>query len=432
MRSVVVIGAQWGDEGKGKIVDRLSEKADIIARFQGGHNAGHTLVIDGKVFKLSLLPSGILRDKKLSIIGNGVVLDPWALLKEIKKIELQGVEINPSNLMIAENVTLILPMHSELDVFREVRASNKKIGTTGRGIGPAYEDKVGRRAIRLADLGNQEILSERLEVALDHHNLIRKGMGEELLEKTKILKELLNISSQVLKFAAPVWQIISESYSNGKNILFEGAQGSFLDVDFGTYPYVTSSNTVSGAASSGTGISPKRLDFILGIVKAYTTRVGEGPFPTELLDNPIGSHLADVGKEKGTVTGRNRRCGWFDAVLVKQSCILSGVDGIALTKLDVLDSIPTIKICVGYKLGGISINYLPPVINDQYEVEPIYECLDGWTEPVEGIRSWNDLPLNAKKYINRIQELVSCEIVMISTSPEREDTIIIKEPFNLS
>ena len=428
MANVVVVGAQWGDEGKGKIVDWLSERADIIARFQGGHNAGHTLVIDGKVFKLSLLPSGILRTGKLAVIGNGVVLDPWALLEEIEKVSKQGVEISTANFVIAENTPLILPIHQDLDKIREKAAGKSKIGTTGRGIGPAYEDKIGRRSIRLADLADPETLKNRIERLLSHHNALRIGLGVEKIDGEKLKKTLLEIAPLILKYAGPVWKILDEKRKLGKRILFEGAQGALLDVDYGTYPYVTSSNTLSGMAATGTGLGPRAIDFVLGIVKAYTTRVGEGPFACELFDE-IGEHLATVGREKGTVTGRSRRCGWFDAVLVKQTCVTSGVSGIALTKLDVLDGLKELKICVGYELDGKKLDYLPIPSDQQARVKPIYEVMEGWMETTAGARSWAELPGAAIKYVRRIEELIKCPVAMLSTSPEREDTILVTDPF---
>ena len=428
MANVVVVGAQWGDEGKGKIVDWLSERADVIARFQGGHNAGHTLVIDGEVFKLSLLPSGILREGKLAVIGNGVVLDPWALLKEIEKITQQGVKVSTNNLVIAENTPLILPVHQDLDKIREDAAGKSKIGTTGRGIGPAYEDKIGRRAIRLADLADIVTLETRIERLLAHHNALRIGLGVSKIDGEQLKKELLEIAPLVLKYAAPVWKILDEKRKAGKRILFEGAQGALLDVDYGTYPYVTSSNTLSGMAATGTGLGPNAIGFVLGIVKAYTTRVGEGPFACELSDE-IGEHLATVGREKGTVTGRARRCGWFDAVLVRQTCILSGVTGIALTKLDVLDGLKELKICVGYELDGKKLDYLPTASDHQTRIKPIYEVMEGWVETTAGARSWGELPASAIKYVRRIEELIDCPVAMLSTSPERDDTILVTDPF---
>ena len=428
MANVVVVGAQWGDEGKGKIVDWLSERADVIARFQGGHNAGHTLVIDGKVFKLSLLPSGIVREDKLAIIGNGVVLDPWSLFAEIDKLAAQGVKISTDNLMIAENTPLILPLHQDLDKLREEAAGKAKIGTTGRGIGPSYEDKVGRRAIRLADLADEKTLDDRLDRLLAHHDALRKGLGAEPIDRAELKAKLLEIAPQLLPYAQPVWKVMSDARKSGKRILFEGAQGSLLDIDFGTYPYVTSSTTTSGAAASGTGMGPGAIDFVLGIVKAYTTRVGEGPFPTEL-DDADGQRLGERGHEFGTVTGRKRRCGWFDAVLVRQTCAISGVSGIALTKLDVLDGFKTLKICVGYEIDGVKYDYLPTAAALQAKVTPIYEEMDGWQESTQGARSWADLPAAAIKYVRRVEELIHCPVAMLSTSPERDDTILVTDPF---
>ncbi|MBL4813328.1 MAG: adenylosuccinate synthase [Rhodobacteraceae bacterium] len=428
MANVVVVGAQWGDEGKGKIVDWLSERADVIARFQGGHNAGHTLVIDGEVYKLSLLPSGILRKGKLSVIGNGVVLDPWAMIAEIDKIRAQGATITPENLMVAENTPLILPLHSELDKMRENSNSVAKIGTTGRGIGPAYEDKVGRRAIRVADLADEPTLDARIGRLLQHHNALRRGHNMPEVDAVLLKKQLLEIAPKVLPYAAPVWKELNERRRAGQRILFEGAQGSLLDVDFGTYPFVTSSTTLSGMAATGTGIGPGAIDFVLGIVKAYTTRVGEGPFACELFDD-VGEHLATVGREKGTVTGRKRRCGWFDAVLVRQTCVLSGVNGIALTKMDVLDGLPELKICVAYELDGKRMDYLPTAADQQARVTPIYETIEGWSGSTAGARSWADLPAQAIKYVRRIEELIQCPVALVSTSPEREDTILVTDPF---
>ena len=428
MANVVVVGAQWGDEGKGKIVDWLSERADIIARFQGGHNAGHTLVIDGEVFKLSLLPSGILRAGKLAVIGNGVVLDPWALLEEIDKISKQGINISTDNLIIAENTPLILPVHQDLDKIREDAAGKSKIGTTGRGIGPAYEDKIGRRSIRLADLGDIPTLESRIERLLAHHNALRDGLGVAKIDGGKLKDELLRIAPMVLKYASPVWKVLNEKRKAGKRILFEGAQGALLDVDYGTYPYVTSSNTLSGMAATGTGLGPNAIGFVLGIVKAYTTSVGEGPFACELFDE-VGEHLATVGREKGTVTGRSRRCGWFDAVLVRQTCITSGVTGIALTKMDVLDGLKQLKICVGYDLDGEILDYLTTASDRQARVTPVYEIMDGWKETTAGARSWAELPAAAIKYVRRIEELINCPVAMLSTSPERDDTILVTDPF---
>ncbi len=428
MANVVVVGTQWGDEGKGKIVDWLSERADVIARFQGGHNAGHTLVIDGTVYKLSLLPSGILREGKLSVIGNGVVLDPWALMSEIEKIAAQGVNVGTHNLMIAENAPLILPLHGELDRARESSTAVAKIGTTGRGIGPAYEDKVGRRAIRVADLADEATLDARIERLLTHHNALRRGLGIEEVDGAALKAQLMEIAPKILPFSAPVWKVLNEKRKAGKRILFEGAQGSLLDVDFGTYPFVTSSTTLSGMAATGTGMGPSAVGFVLGIVKAYTTRVGEGPFPCELFDK-VGEHLAIVGREKGTVTGRSRRCGWFDAVLVRQTCALSGVNGIALTKRDVLDGLEELKICTGYELDGEVLDYLPTAAEAQARVTPIYETMPGWSESTAGARSWADLPAQAIKYVRRIEELIQCPVALVSTSPERDDTILVTDPF---
>ncbi|MEO8531737.1 MAG: adenylosuccinate synthase [Deltaproteobacteria bacterium] len=427
MGNVVVVGSQWGDEGKGKIVDWLSERADVIARFQGGHNAGHTLVIDGKVYKLSLLPSGIVRGK-LSIIGNGVVLDPWAFLAEVEKLAAQGVAVSPDNLMIAENTPLILSVHGELDRARESMNSVAKIGTTGRGIGPAYEDKVGRRAIRVADLADEETLELRLDRLLAHHDALRRGLGLAEIDRAALKAALLEVAPKILPYAAPVWKMLSDVRKAGKRILFEGAQGSLLDVDFGTYPYVTSSTTLAGMAASGTGMGPGAIDYVLGIVKAYTTRVGEGPFPTELHD-AVGQRLGERGHEFGTVTGRKRRCGWFDAALVRQTCTLSGVKGIALTKLDVLDGFETLKICTGYKIGDQTYDYLPTAAALQAKVEPIYEEIEGWSDSTAGARSWADLPAAAVKYVRRIEELIGCPVAMVSTSPERDDTILVTDPF---
>jgi adenylosuccinate synthase len=428
MANVVVVGAQWGDEGKGKIVDWLSERADVVARFQGGHNAGHTLVIDGKVYKLHVLPSGVVRGGKLSVIGNGVVLDPWHLVKEIETLRGQGVEISPETLMIAENTPLILPVHGELDRAREEQNSVAKIGTTGRGIGPAYEDKVGRRVVRVADLADLATLQTRVDRMLAHHNPLRRGLGMPEIDRDDLVKQLQDIAPEVLKFAAPVWKVLNEKRKAGKRILFEGAQGALLDVDFGTYPFVTSSNVIAGQAATGTGIGPNGIDFVLGIVKAYTTRVGEGPFPTELFDDD-GDRLGTRGHEFGTTTGRKRRCGWFDACLVRQTCATSGVTGISLTKLDVLDGFETLKICVGYELDGELMDYLPTAADEQARCTPIYEEMPGWSESTEGARSWADLPANAIKYVRRVEELIDCPVALLSTSPEREDTILVTDPF---
>ena len=429
MANVVVVGTQWGDEGKGKIVDWLSERADVIARFQGGHNAGHTLVIDGEVYKLNALPSGVVRGGKLSVIGNGVVLDPWHLVGEIASIREQGVVITPDTLMIAENTSLILPIHGELDRAREEAASKgTKIGTTGRGIGPAYEDKVGRRSVRVADLADEATLEARVDRALQHHDPLRKGLGIEAVDRDALIAQLKEIAQQILPFAAPVWKVLNEKRKSGKRILFEGAQGALLDIDFGTYPFVTSSNVIAGQAATGVGIGPGAVDFVLGIVKAYTTRVGEGPFPTEL-DDDDGLRLGTRGHEFGTVTGRKRRCGWFDACLVRQTCATSGVNGISLTKLDVLDGFETLKICVGYDLDGDRLDYLPTAADQQVRCVPIYEEMPGWSESTEGARSWADLPASAIKYVRRVEELIECPVALLSTSPEREDTILVTDPF---
>ena len=428
MANVVVVGAQWGDEGKGKIVDWLSERADVIARFQGGHNAGHTLVIDGVIYKLSLLPSGIVRGGKLSVIGNGVVLDPWALLAEIDKLSGQGVAVSPDTLMIAENTPLILPVHGELDRAREAQVGVAKIGTTGRGIGPAYEDKVGRRTVRVADLADEATLDLRLDRLLGHHDALRRGLGLAPVDRAALKAALVGVAPKILPYAKPVWKVLNDARRAGKRILFEGAQGSLLDVDFGTYPFVTSSNTLAGMAATGTGLGPNAIDFVLGIVKAYTTRVGEGPFPTELFDAD-GERLGQRGHEFGTVTGRKRRCGWFDAVLVRQTCATSGVSGIALTKLDVLDGFSTLRICTGYDLDGERLDYLPAAANLQARVTPIYEEMNGWHESTAGARSWADLPAAAIKYVRRIEELIRCPVALLSTSPERDDTILVTDPF---
>ena len=427
MANVTVIGAQWGDEGKGKIVDWLASRADAVVRFQGGHNAGHTLVIDGNVFKLSLLPSGIVSGT-LSIIGNGVVLDPWALKEEVEKLESQGVKITDDNFAIADNCPLILPIHRDLDGLREAAAGSGKIGTTGRGIGPAYEDKVGRRAIRVCDLAHLDKLEPQLDRLCAHHDALRAGFEEPAVDRERLLNDLREIAPFVLRFAQPVWKRLKKVRKAGAKILFEGAQGVLLDVDHGTYPFVTSSNTVSGTAASGSGLGPNSTGFVLGIVKAYTTRVGSGPFPTELGDAD-GQRLGERGHEFGTVTGRQRRCGWFDAVLVRQSCAISGVTGIALTKIDVLDGFETVKICTGYRLRGKIMDYFPSHAADQAEVEPIYEEMEGWSESTAGARSYADLPANAIKYIQRVQELIETPVSLVSTSPERDDTILMKDPF---
>ena len=428
MKNVVVVGSQWGDEGKGKIVDWLSSQADVVIRFQGGHNAGHTLVIDGITYKLRLLPSGIVRDNKVSVIGNGVVIDPWALIDEIEEIKAKGVVVNEKNLIISEAANLILPFHREMDEIREDEAGNSKIGTTRRGIGPAYEDKVGRRSIRVMDLASRENLNKRLDNVLAHHNAIRKGLKKTIYEKDNLIKELLKIAPKILKFSQPVWKKIDEFKNQNKKILFEGAQGILLDVDHGTYPFVTSSNTVASSAATGTGCGPNSINFVLGITKAYTTRVGEGPFPTELKDN-IGEKLGTRGKEFGTVTSRKRRCGWFDGVLVRQTIKISGIDGIALTKLDVLDELDEIKICVAYEINRKKIDYLPAGVDDQLKVKPIYKTYKGWNSSTVGIKNFNDLPKNAKFYIKDLEKFIETKISSISTSPERNDTILIQDPF---
>ena len=428
MANVAVIGSQWGDEGKGKIVDWLSNRADVVVRFQGGHNAGHTLVIDGVTYKLSLLPSGIVRGGKLSIIGNGVVIDPWALAKEIKYITNLGIKVSPESLKIAENATLILPLHQRLDSLREGLSGDDKIGTTKRGIGPAYEDKVGRRAIRVTDLANEKSLFHKVNKLVDHHNIILRGMEEKELISDDVLKELVSITDKILPYMARVSSVLSEVRKAGKRILFEGAQGVMLDNDHGTYPYVTSSNTISPTALSGVGQNLKALNFVLGITKAYTTRVGEGPFPTEQ-ENEIGEELGKKGHEFGTNTGRKRRCGWIDAVMVKHAIETGGIDGIALTKLDVLDGFETIKICTGYTLNGKEIDYFPIASGDQFNVIPIYEDIKGWSDSTYGARTWNDLPAEAIKYVKRLEELIGCSVSLLSTSPEREDTILVKDPF---
>ncbi len=430
MKNVVVVGSQWGDEGKGKIVDWLSEQADIIIRFQGGHNAGHTLVIDGITYKLRLLPSGIVRKNKISIIGNGVVVDPWALLEEIEELRSKGINVETNNFIISETANLILPFHKEMDEIREDAAGKAKIGTTRRGIGPAYEDKVGRRSIRVMDLRSERNLDKRLETVLVHHNAIRKGLGKKIFEKDKLKKELLKIAPQILKFSQPVWLKLVDYMKKKKKILFEGAQGILLDVDHGTYPFVTSSNTVASSAATGSGCGPNSINYVLGITKAYTTRVGEGPFPTELTDE-IGELLGKRGKEFGTVTSRKRRCGWFDGVLVKQSIKISGIDGIALTKLDVLDECDEIKMCVAYELDGKQIEYLPAAVEDQIKVKPIYKSFPGWKTSTSGMKNIEALPDNAKKYVFAIEDFIGAKISSISTSPEREDTILLENPFDI-
>lgn len=428
MPNVVVVGAQWGDEGKGKLVDWLSEQADTVVRFQGGHNAGHTLVIGEKVYKLSLLPSGVVRPGKMAIIGNGVVLDPYALVAEIDRLKEQGVIITRDNLRVAENAALILSIHRELDGLRESGPAGTTIGTTKRGIGPAYEDKVGRRAIRLMDLAEPATLPQKVDRLLMHHDALRRGSGLAEFKAADILRELMDIAPKVLPFMDVVWRLMDEERRAGKKILFEGAQGALLDIDHGTYPFVTSSNTVAGQAATGSGIGPSGVGYVLGIAKAYTTRVGEGPFPTELHDE-IGERIGVRGKEFGTVTGRKRRCGWFDAVLVRQTCRTSGIDGIALTKLDILDGFDEIKICTAYKLDGQMIDYLPASQDAQARIEPVYETFEGWKGTTGGARSWKDLPAQAIKYVRRVEELIGASVALVSTSPEREDTILVRNPF---
>ena len=430
MKNIVVVGSQWGDEGKGKIVDWLSEQADIIIRFQGGHNAGHTLVIDGTTYKLRLLPSGIVRKNKISMIGNGVVIDPWALLDEIEEIREKGIKIDIDNFIISESANLILPFHKEMDEIREDAAGKGKIGTTRRGIGPAYEDKVGRRSIRVMDLRSEKNLDQRLIAVLSHHNAIRKGLGKKIFEKEKLKKDLLKIAPHILKFSLPVWRKIDEFKRQKKKILFEGAQGILLDVDHGTYPFVTSSNTVASAAATGSGCGPNSINYVLGITKAYTTRVGEGPFPTELKDK-IGEKLGTIGKEFGTVTSRKRRCGWFDGVLVRQTIKVSGINGIALTKLDVLDELDEIKMCVAYELDGKKVDYLPAAVDDQLKVKPIYKSFKGWKSSTKGIKNFEKLPENAKIYIKELEKFIETKVSSISTSPERNDTILIEDPFKI-
>ncbi|MGJ4891942.1 adenylosuccinate synthase [Bradyrhizobium sp. HKCCYLRH3099] len=428
MANVVVVGAQWGDEGKGKIVDWLSEQADIVVRFQGGHNAGHTLVINGATYKLALLPSGVLRAGKLSVIGNGVVFDPQAFLDEVSKLQSQGLSISPDNLRVAENVTLILPLHRELDALRESASAATAIGTTRRGIGPAYEDKVGRRAIRLMDLADLDTLPHKIDRLLAHHNALRRGLGLELIDGKVILNELTALAPKLLPYAETVWRLLDIKRREGKRLLFEGAQGALLDVDHGTYPYVTSSNTVAAQAATGAGLGPGAIGYVLGLCKAYTTRVGQGPFPTEQ-DNEIGRKIGERGREFGTNTGRPRRCGWFDAVLVRQAVRTCGINGLALTKLDILDGFDTIEVCTGYKLDGKEIDHFPAGEGAQARVEPIYETIEGWKQPTANARSWADLPAQAIKYVRRIEELVGCPIALLSTSPEREDTILVQNPF---
>src|SRR3954447_25943429 len=428
MANVAVIGSQWGDEGKGKIVDWLSEQADVVVRFQGGHNAGHTLVIDGVTYKLSLLPSGVVRPNKLSVIGNGVVLDPRALIAEIDRLKQQGVTVTRDNLRVAENATLILSLHQELDVAREKASGKGAIGTTGRGIGPAYEDKVGRRALRLMDLADLQMLNGKIERLLAHHNALRRGLGMSEIAPRAVYDELAAVAPKVLPFMDSVWSLLDEKRREGRRILFEGAQGALLDIDHGTYPYVTSSNTVAGQAATGSGLGPSAIDYVLGICKAYTTRVGEGPFPTEQ-KNDIGRLIGERGREFGTVTGRPRRCGWFDAVLVRQAVRTSGINGLALTKLDILDGLPELKVCVGYRLDGREIDHLPASEQGQAMVEPIYETVEGWQAATARARSWAELPAQAIKYVRRVEELVGCPVALLSTSPEREDTILMQNPF---
>lgn len=428
MANAVVVGAQWGDEGKGKIVDWLSERADIVVRFQGGHNAGHTLVIGDNTYKLSLLPSGVVRPGKLGVIGNGVVIDPWALSGEIERLSEQGVSVTRENLRIAENATLILPLHRELDQLREEAAGDGKIGTTGRGIGPAYEDKVGRRAIRVQDLKNPKTLDPKIDRIIVHHNALRKGLDKPLISRESVRAELLEIAPKILPFADVTWDLLDRERRAGKRILFEGAQGALLDIDHGTYPFVTSSNTIAAQAATGSGVGPRALGHVLGIAKAYTTRVGSGPFPTEL-DCDIGQKLGERGHEFGTVTGRKRRCGWFDAVLVRQIVKVAGIDGIALTKLDVLDGFEEIKVCVAYELDGERLDRLPAGQSAQARVKPVWETFEGWTESTRGARSWASLPAQAVKYVRHIEELIECPVTLLSTSPERDDTILMKDPF---
>ena len=428
MANVVVVGTQWGDEGKGKVVDWLSSRADVVVRFQGGHNAGHTLVIDGMTYKLSLLPSGTVRGIT-SIIGNGVVIDPWALFEEIERVKSQGVEISPKVLKIAENACLILPLHQKLDLVREDSAGSSKIGTTGRGIGPAYEDKVARRAIRVSDLKDDDILSSKVDRLMSHHNALLRGLDKDQLDKDEIISSLLDLKPKIIPFIGNTWQELYLRRKKGERILFEGAQGVMLDLDHGTYPFVTSSNTVAAQAAVGSGLGANALDYVLGITKAYTTRVGKGPFPTEL-NNEISDHLGSKGKEFGTVTGRQRRCGWFDSVMVRQALKVSGVNGIALTKLDVLDELNEINICIGYDLNGERIDYFPSSLVDQDNIKPIYETLPGWNKTTKGARSWANLPAEAIKYIRRLEELIESPVSMLSTSPEREDTILVHDPFS--
>ncbi len=427
MANVTVVGAQWGDEGKGKLVDWLSSRADVVVRFQGGHNAGHTLVVGATTYKLSLLPSGVVQGK-LSVIGNGVVVDPWAFLDEVKRIREQGVDITPDLLILADNAVLILPLHRDLDQAREAAAGAAKIGTTGRGIGPAYEDKVGRRAIRVADLADADVLAIKIERLLAHHGALRRGLNLPEIDPAELLHLMLGIAPRILPYAQPAWRVLNEAVRGGKRVLFEGAQAAMLDVDHGTYPYVTSSNTVSGQAAAGSGLGPSATGYVLGILKAYTTRVGEGPFPTELNDE-IGRRLGERGREFGTVTGRPRRCGWFDAVLARQSIAVSGIDGVALTKLDILDGFDELKVCVGYKIGDKVLDYLPASMKEQAAAVPVYETLAGWKESTQGARSWKDLPGAAVIYVRRIEELIGAPVALLSTSPDRDDTILVRDPF---
>ena len=427
MANVAVVGSQWGDEGKGKIVDWLSERADVVVRFQGGHNAGHTLVIDGKTYKLSLLPSGVVRGK-LSVVGSGVVVDPWALLDEIDEVRRMGVEVTPETFRVAENACLILPLHPLLDHAREAARGSARIGTTGRGIGPAYEDKVGRRAIRLCDLADPDGIAPRVDHLLDHHNALLRGLGAETLDRDELIGKLREVAPRILPFAAPVWHLLDRVRKDGKRILFEGAQGAMLDVDHGTYPYVTSSNTLAGQAAAGSGLGPRSIDYVLGITKAYTTRVGSGPFPTEQ-DNEVGQALGERGHEFGTVTGRKRRCGWFDAVMVRQAIRIAGIDGIALTKLDVLDGMAELRVCTGYETDAGRIDRFPASARDQAAVRPVYESVPGWSESTRGARSWAELPASAVKYIRRVEELIEAPVALLSTSPEREDTVMVRDPF---
>jgi adenylosuccinate synthase len=428
MANTILVGAQWGDEGKGKIVDWLSARADVVVRFQGGHNAGHTLVIDGKTFKLSLLPSGVVRPGKLSIIGNGVVVDPWAFAGELDRLKTQGVDLTPASLVVAENAALILPLHRDLDAARESSNSLQRIGTTKRGIGPAYEDKVGRRALRVVDLKDIASLPAKVERLLAHHNALRRGMGAEEIDTPSLVAALAEIAPRILPYCGSAWRLLDSARREGRRILFEGAQAVLLDIDHGTYPYVTSSNTVAGQAAAGSGCGPRDIGYVLGIAKAYTTRVGEGPFPTELTDE-IGDQLGERGAEFGTVTGRKRRCGWLDAVLVRQTVITGGIDGIALTKLDVLDGLAELKVCIGYTLDGHDVDHLPADANEQARLEPVYETLEGWSESTRGARSWAELPATAIKYIRRVEELIGAPVALLSTSPEREDTILVRDPF---